>query len=180
MNFLDLVRKRESVRNYSTEPVPRVSIDKCLEAARLAPSACNSQPWSFVVIDDQRMKEKLADKAFSGIYSINAFVKQAPVIVAVITERSAYAAKLGGYFRGIRYSLIDIGIACEHLILQAAEEGIGTCWLGWFNEKGVKKVLGLPKSKRVDILISMGYPKENTQGDKKRKTLDEVRRYLSS
>ena len=141
MDFLDLVRKRESVRSYSVTPVPRELINKCLEAARLAPSACNSQPWTFIVIDDPETKKKLADTAFSGIYSINAFAREAPVLVVVITERSAYAAKLGAYFRGMQYNLIDIGIACEHFILQAAEEGIGTCWLGWFNERGVKKVL---------------------------------------
>jgi nitroreductase len=180
MPFIDLVRKRRSVRSYSSNPIPREIIDRCLEAARLAPSACNSQPWSFIVIDNPEIKNKLANNAFSGIYGINAFVKEAPVIIVVITERSTYAARLGSYFRGTRYSLIDIGIGCEHFVLQAAEEGIGTCWIGWFNEKAVKKVLGVPKHKKIDVLMSMGYPKEtDNKKDQKRKTLDEIRRYFS-
>ena len=179
MHFLDLVRKRRSVRTYLQRPVPRQIIDRCIEAARWAPSACNSQPWSFIVVDDEKVKDTLAAKAFSGVYGINAFVREAPVIIAVVTERSAYAARLGSYFRGTRYNLIDIGIACEHLVLQAAEEGLGTCWLGWFNERAVKRVLGLARSAKVDILICLGYPKEEAPSEKRRKTLEEVRRYPS-
>ena len=177
MPFLDLVNLRQSVRNYSRKPVPRSMIDRCIDAARLAPSACNSQPWSFIVVDDRETRDRMAKGAFSGIYAINAFVKEAPVIIVVITERSGYAAQLGSYFRGTPYNLIDIGIACEHLVLQAAEEGLGTCWIGWFNEKAVKKILGLGRGKKVDILISMGYTKEAEHRDKKRRALDEIRRY---
>lgn len=177
MKFLELAKKRQSVRKYSSQPVPRELIDKCLEAAQFAPSACNSQPWSFIVVDDEKVKNELTGKALSGIYSINSFAQNAPVIIVVITEESTYAAKLGGYFRGTQFNLIDIGIACEHLILQAAEEGIGTCWLGWFNEKEVKKVLGLPEKKKVHILISMGYPEVEGEKEKKRKPLNEIRQY---
>ncbi len=177
MEFLELVRKRQSVRDYSSRPVSREIIDKCLEAARLAPSACNSQPWHFIVLDDEKMKNRFADKAFSGIYAINSFAKQAPVIIVVVTERSIYAARLGSYFRGTQYNLIDIGISCEHLVLQAAELGVGTCMHGWFNEKAIKRFLGLPRDKKIDILISMGYPKETALRDKKRKELDDIRRY---
>ena len=179
MKFLELVTKRKSIRKYFSRPIPRTLIDKCLETARLAPSACNSQPWSFIVIDDEKAKNELTDKAFSGIYSINSFAKKAPVIIVVVSEKSTYAAKLGGYFRGTRFNLIDIGIACEHLILEAAEEGIGTCWLGWFNEKAIKKVLGLPKKKKVPIVISMGYPQVKGKRKKKRKSLNEIRRYFN-
>lgn len=180
MTFLDLVKARRSVRRYSRKPVPRRIIDRCLEAARLAPSACNSQPWSFVVVDAPDAVAAIAPRVFGGIYSMNSFVKDAPVLVAVVTERSTYAARLGGFFKGTQYNLIDIGIACEHLILQAAEEGVGTCWLGWFDEKALKKALGLPRGSRVDILISMGYAADVPKvGEKTRKPLDEVRRYAA-
>ena len=178
MSFLDLVRKRQSERKYSDKPVPRDMIERCLEAARLAPSACNSQPWTFMVVEGE-IKDRLAAAAFSGLYSMNAFAARAPVLVVVMTERSKYAARLGGQIRGVQYSLIDIGISCEHLILQAAEEGLGTCWLGWFNEKGIKKVLGLPRAARIDVIISMGYPESVSLRDKNRKSVDEVRRFLS-
>ena len=72
---------------------------------------------------------------------------------------------------------MDIGIACEHFVLQAREEGLGTCWLGWFNEKGVKKVLGLARNKNIDVIISAGYPEEEVAGAKPRKFLDEIRKY---
>lgn len=177
MTFLELVKKRRSTRKYSVKPVPRKAIDRCLEAARLAPSACNSQPWHFIVIDDEELKSALAEKAFSGIYSMNSFAKEAPVLIVVVTERSNYIARLGGYSKGIQYSLIDIGIVCEHLVLQAEEEGLGTCWLGWFNEKEVKKLLGLSKEKKIDVIISMGYPEGKEVRDKVRRSLDAIREF---
>jgi nitroreductase len=178
MKFIDLVKKRDSVREYSSKPVPREVIDQCLEAARLAPSACNSQPWYFIVVDDEKTKNKIVKKSMSGIYSPNKFVMTAPVIIVAITEHSTYIARMGGMLRNVKYNLIDIGIACEHLVLQAEELGLGTCWLGWFDESAVKKVLGLSKSTKVDVMISLGYPDENLPPKKRiRKSLDEMRHY---
>jgi len=177
MSFIKLAKERKSVRRYSTRSVPRDVIDRCLEAARLAPSACNSQPWSFIVIDSPTLKDDLATKAFSGIYSMNSFAKKAPVLIVVIRESSSYAASLGGTLRGLQYNLIDVGISCEHLVLQAEEEGLGTCWLGWFNEKAVRKTLKIPRSKRIDIIISLGYPESTEHKEKSRKTLEEIRKF---
>jgi nitroreductase len=178
MKFMDLVKKRDSVRKYSSKPVPRELIDRCLEAARLAPSASNSQPWSFIVVDDEKTKTEIVKKSMSGIYSSNKFVMTAPVIIVAITEHSTYITRMGGMLRNVKYNLIDIGIACEHLVLQAEELGLGTCWLGWFAENAVKKVLGLPKSTKVDVMISLGYPDENLPAKKRiRKSLEEMRRY---
>ena len=179
MKFRELVRIRQSIRNYSSMPVPRDSIDKCIEAARFAPSACNSQPWSFIIIDDPDLKNSFADVAFSGIYSLCSFARNAPVIIAVITKKSSYAASLGSFFKGTQFNLIDIGIACEHLILQATEEGLGSCWLGWFNEKKVKKFLDVPNKTNVDILISLGYPADDAIREKVRKSLPEIRHYYT-
>ena len=174
MSFLNLVRNRYSLRRYSPKAVPGESIERCLEAARLAPSACNSQPWRFIVVEEERLRTRLAERAFGGVYAMNAFAGKSPVLVVVVTERSRYAARLGGFLRGVQYSLIDIGIACEHFVLQAEEEGLGTCWLGWFNEKAVKRVLGLPRKTRVDIVISLGYAEEDEKQEKKRKSLGEM------
>jgi len=157
MSLLDLVRQRKSVRNFRDQPVEREKIMACLEAARLAPSACNSQPWKFIVIDDPKLKDKLSQVAFTGIYAINTFCKKAPVIVAVISEKGKFIARIGGMFRGTRYYLIDIGIAIEHFVLQAEEMGLGTCWIGWFNERAVKSILNIPQYKKIDILIALGY-----------------------
>ena len=178
MSFLNLVSKRQSVRSYKPNPVSHEIIDRCIEAARLAPSACNSQPWSFIVIDNPKIKSKVASTIFSGMYSMCSFAESAPVLIAVITEKPKLSAAIGGHIKGTKYNLIDIGIACEHLVLQAAEEGLGTCWLGWFNEKKVKKELNLPKSTKIDVIISLGYPLDETIREKQRKSIDEIRRYV--
>jgi nitroreductase len=180
VNFLDLARQRKSVRRYSSQKPEREVIQRCLEAARLAPSACNAQPWYFIVVDDPKTKDELAQAAFSGIYQPTRFAAQAPVIVALVRQPTAYVALMGKFFRGLAFSLIDIGIAGEHFVLQAAEEGLGTCWIGWFNEKAAKKVLGLSANQKLDILISVGYPPEGEVKQKPRKPLHEISRFLTN
>jgi nitroreductase len=157
MAILDVIRQRRSIRHFLDRPVEREKIMTCLEAARLAPSACNAQPWRFIVVDDKQLKDRLCDAAFGGIYSMNSFCKRAPVIVVVVSEKSKFLTMIGGLFRGTQYYLLDIGIAGEHFVLQAEELGLGTCWIGWFNERAVKSVLKVPKDKKVDILIALGY-----------------------
>jgi len=180
MNFTALVNKRQSTRKYADRQVDRELIDKCLDAARLAPSARNSQPWSFIVIDDPKSIASVSQKAFSGIYKSTQFAGKAPVLIVVVTEKADYVTRLGNLIRNIKYSLIDIGIACEHLVLQAEELGLGTCWLGWFSARGVRKALKLSRSTRIDILISLGYPLDpEYRRERKRRTLDEIRHYIS-
>ena len=157
MNFSDLVKHRRSVRDFMDKPVEREKVMMCLEAARLAPSACNSQPWKFIVVDDPQITQKLSNAAFGGVHAINSFCKEAPIIIVIVSEKSNFLSRVGSMFRGTQYYLIDIGIAGEHLILQAEELGLGTCWIGWFNEKAVKEVLNIPQDKKVDMLIAMGY-----------------------
>jgi len=173
MSLLHLIQRRQSCRNYLSTLVPKEALERCLEAARLAPSACNSQAWRFIVVQEPSLKAKLADKAFSGMYAMNAFAKEAPVLVVAVTERSKYMAQVAGATRGTQYNLIDVGIACEHFILQATEEGLGTCWLGWFDQKGVREALGLSKKDSLDIMISVGFPSD-AQREKIRKPLSEM------
>ena len=177
MTFLDLVNKRKSTRKYSSKPVPREAIERCIASARVAPSACNAQPWYFIIVDNKDLKSKVADAAFSTPYNLNSFAKDAPVLIVVVTERTKYITKVAGFFRGIQFALIDVAIACEHLVLQAAEEGLGTCWLGWFGEKKVKKILGIPDRKKIDVIISMGYPAKDEPKEKVRRPLNKIRRY---
>ena len=157
MALLDLIKHRKSVREFLSRPVEREKIMICLEAARLAPSACNSQPWRFIVVDDEQLKNKLCAAAFSGIYLMNSFCKTAPVMVVVISEKSKFLASIGGMFRGTKYYLIDIGIAVEHFVLQAEDLGIETCWIGWFDEVAVKSTLNIPQHKKIDVVIALGY-----------------------
>lgn len=180
MAFLDLVKQRRSIRGFLEKPVERDKIMMCLEAARLAPSASNSQPWKFIVVDDPQVKRKLCDAAFSGVYAINTFSKKAPVVVVIVSEKSKFLTRIAAMFRDTQYYLIDIGIAGEHLVLQAEDLGLGTCWMGWFDEKAVKEVLNIPRDKKVDILIALGYHAEGKVISKhNRETMDKIASFNS-
>ena len=180
MALLDLLKHRKSIRDFLDRPVERKKIMMCLEAARLAPSACNSQPWKFIVVDDRQLKDKLGDAAFRGIYSMNSFCKMAPVMVVVVSEKSKFLARIGGMFRGTKYYLIDIGVAIEHFVLQAEDLGLGTCWIGWFNERAAKSVLEIPHRKKIDILIALGYyDREKTRSEHSREPIDKIASFNS-
>ncbi|MBU2536314.1 MAG: nitroreductase family protein [Chloroflexi bacterium] len=180
MALLDLLKHRKSIRDFLDRPVERKKIMMCLEAARLAPSACNSQPWKFIVVDDSQLKDKLGDAAFRGIYSMNSFCKMAPVMVVVVSEKSKFLARIGGMFRGTKYYLIDIGVAIEHFVLQAEDLGLGTCWIGWFNERAVKSVLEIPHRKKIDILIALGYyDREKTCSEHSRGPMEKIASFNS-
>lgn len=179
MDLIEIIKKRYSVRNYTPRPVSTNDINECLEASRLAPSACNSQPWQFIVVNTPELKNKLSSAMLSGIYGLNAFIKDAPVLVVIVTEKSKCFASICNFVRDTRLYLIDIGIACENFALRAAELGIGTCILGWYNEKEVKKTLGIQKQKKVELIISMGYPADSFEPkEKNRKKLPEISRYM--
>ncbi len=175
-NFLELAGKRESCRKFNGKPVAREDLLKCVEAARLAPSACNSQPWKFIIVDDSALKIELCRAAFSAPYTAS-WPEKAGAILVVISERGNFTARVGNFVRDTRYYLVDIGIAVEHFILQAAELGLGTCWMGWFNEKGVKKTLGLPASSKVDIIVPVGYAETNETRKKVRRRIEETYKF---
>ncbi len=168
MNFLDLARKRYSVRRYKPDKVDRRLIMNAVEAARLAPSACNAQPWHFIVSDEPERVRSLAEATLLPLSKLNRFVSKAPVIVAVVAESPNLSSSIGGYVKNKPYYLMDIGMAAEHFCLQAAEDGLGTCILGWFNEKKVKKFLNVPKSRSIPLLITLGYPEEGIKPVKNR------------
>lgn len=173
-SFLDMVRTRESVRAYKSDAVPEESVNRCLEAARLAPSASNAQPWKYIVIHDEVLKNSIADAAHDRILSMNHFTKQAPVLVVVVREKANLESGAGQLIKNKVYPLIDIGISVEHFCLQAVEEGLGTCILGWFKEKKIKELLHIPKNLRAELIITLGYPASDKIRDKKRKTLDQI------
>jgi nitroreductase len=174
MEFLELVRARQSIRSYIQKPIEREMLLKCIEAARLAPSACNAQPWKFIVIDDRDLIIEIAQKICHSVYAINKFIKYAGALVVVVSDKERFLRKVGAYIRGTNYYLIDIGIACEHLLLQATELGLGSCWIGWFDEKRLKKILSVPRDKKIDVVISLGNYRENKLKIKSRRCLEEI------
>lgn len=170
----ETIQQRRSVRRYLDKSVEREKILICLEAARLAPSADNVQPWRFVVIDDPELKEKFSKKVFSGIYSISKFAAKAPVLILILARLDIIANRIGKQIQGVNFYLIDIGIAGEHIVLQAEELGLGTCWIGWFNSRNARKILRIPRKYKIVSLLSMGYYEKKPRREKKRKSLQEI------
>jgi len=176
--LLQLINYRQSDRAYLSTPIEKEKLERVLEAGRLAPSACNSQPWKFIVVGNQELKNKIADCTSSKVLGINHFTKQAPIHIVIVEEKAKFTANAGGLIKGKHFPLIDIGIAAEHICLQAAAEGLGSCMLGWFDEKKVKTLLNIPKSKRVPLIITIGYSEKETR-EKRRKNTDEIVSYNS-
>lgn len=177
MTFPELINQRFSCRRYKNQLVDPKKIEVCIEAARLAPSASNSQPWKFIVVNDPELKEKVTNETYSSLVSFNKFVHQAPVIVAIVLEKPKLITQIGKKIKNKEWPLIDIGIAAEHFCLQASEIGLGTCMLGWYNEKEIQKLLNIPSSLTIALLISLGYPEKETAPEKKRKSREEILSY---
>jgi len=171
MSFKELVNKRQSTRKYKNSTIPPELITSCLEAARLAPSACNAQPWKFIIVDDAALKSQVGQTAAS--MGMNKFCLDAPCIVVVVLEKPNVLSAVGSVLKDKEYALMDIGIAAEHFCLQAEDLGLGTCMIGWFDEKKVQKLLGIPKNKRVPLLITVGYA-DDPPRKKQRKAETEI------
>jgi len=175
MDFLELAHKRQSVRAYDpTRPLENDKLERCIEAVRLAPSACNAQPWKLVIVDDPDLKKKVSEAASAKWLGINHFTNQAQVLVVMVREDPNFTSKLGTVLKDKPYTIMDIGIAAAHFCLQAASEGLGTCIIGWFDETAVKKVLGIPKKKRAELIITLGYALKEGTREKARKRTEEI------
>lgn len=167
VDFYEVVRRRRSIRAYKPDPVEDEKLLRVLEAARLAPSAANRQPWHFIVVRDPEVKEKLG-KAYPREW----FVKAPVIIVACADPTVAWRRR-----DGEEYWKVDLAIAMEHLVLAAANEGLGTCWIAAFDERAVKEALGIPEHIRVVALTPLGYPAEEKGPVTDRKPLDQIVHY---
>ncbi len=175
--LLDLIKRRQSQRTYTDQPIDKEKLLHCIEAARLAPSANNSQPWKFIIIDNPGLKNTVAELTSTAIIPMNQFTKQAPVIVAVVREKTNLSTAVGRVLKDKNYPLIDIGITTAHFCLQATAEGMSTCIIGWFDEKKIKELLHVPKDLRLELLILVGYPPTNEIRKKKRKETNQILSY---
>jgi nitroreductase len=173
---LDLINSRQSDRKYSDKPVEKEKLERIIEAGRMAPSACNAQPWKFIVVTDPELVLKIADAASAKLIGMNSFVAQAPAIMVIVREKPNMSSKVGATIKNKDYSLIDIGIATENICLQAKAEQLGSCIIGWFDERQIKKLLKIPKSKRVELIITLGYSLSD-QREKRRKPAAETVSY---
>ncbi len=163
MDFHSLTLLRQSDRNYLDRPVENEKLERILECARMAPSACNAQPWKVIIVDLPELRNKIADATSSKIIGINHFTKQAPIHLVIIEEPGNYSSKLGGWIKKKHFPLIDIGIFAGHICLAAAAEGLGSCMIGWFDEPIVRKALEIPSAKKVALIVLIGYPGKETR-----------------
>jgi nitroreductase len=166
MDVFEAVKKRRSVRAYNVTPVPEEKLEKILEAARLAPSAGNIQPWHFIVVTDREKRKKLAE---TGRYA--KFLSESPIVIVGCGDQNASP----------KWYIVDVAIAMENMVLTATSEGLGTCWIGSFNEDKVKEMLKIPENLKVIAILAVGYPREkfDFQGKilklvRKRKHLKEI------
>lgn len=146
-------------------------MERVLQAACLAPSACNAQPWKFVVVDDPELAVKVG-RATAGL-GMNKFAKDAPVHILIVEESMNITSFLGAKIKDKYFPLIDIGIAAAHITLAAESEGLGSCILGWFDEKEIKKLVGIPAGKRLLLDITIGYAAKPKR-KKSRKPMEKV------
>ncbi len=172
--FQRILAGRRSIRRYLPTPVEPDKLRACLEAARIAPSAHNAQPCRIVVVDEPGLKDRLAEKAFSGLYRGSKFAAAAPVILVLLAKRSFVAHQLGSRYHRVHYYLVDIGVAGEHIVLQAQELGLATCWMGWFSRRHVRKVLNVPRRLKIVALMPVGYAEKRPTREPPRKTLEEM------
>ncbi len=167
MDVMEAVRIRKSVRKYRSEPVEEEKLMRVLEAARLAPSARNMQEWRFVVVRDAGTRARLREAAKN-----QRFVEEAPVVIAACAEQTDHVMACGQ----LSYP-IDVAISLDHLSLAAVEEGLGTCWIGAFDEGAVKEILGIPPHVRVVELMTLGYPADPAPVEKDRLPIDRIVRF---
>lgn len=173
-NFLELVAQRQSDRAFDpTRPIEADKLGRILDAARLAPSACNAQPYKLIVVDDPELKNRVADTTSSRLLGMNHFTKQAPVHIVIVEENPNFTSGVGAVVKDKHFPYIDIGIVAAYISLAAADEGLGSCILGWFDEKRLKSVLGIPSRKRVLLDIVLGYSAQPLR-EKKRKDMDKL------
>jgi len=176
MKTLDeLIKERRSIRKYLDKPVETEKLRAVIEAARLAPSACNAQPWRFVIVSEPELRNKLTEIGLGAVVP-NSWARTAPAVIIACSDLDLLTHNVAERIQGVEYHLIDMGIALEHIALKAVELGLGTCYIGWFNAKSIKKLLKLPLNWKVECLLTIGYPAETPESTK-RKDINEIYRF---
>lgn len=166
MDVFEAIKKRYSSRAYKNEPVDEEILQKVLEAGRLAPSAHNAQDWKFIVVKNQQKKEAIA-KACLG----QSFIAQAPVVIVGVSLDPQHLMA-----NEVSSGVVNLSIALDHMILEATELGLGTCWIGAFSQKEIKKILEIPQRYKVIALFPLGWPADRPK-EKSRKPLKEIVSY---
>lgn len=175
-----VIKERSSVRDYEDRPIEREKLELILESARLAPSASNSQPWRFHVVRNKEKIKSIAGRMPLGSQIvINSFIEQAPVVIVATAGPISFLRKFISFLINKRWYYLDVAIALEHMVLTAWDLGIGSCWIGWFDEKRTKKILNIPEDQEIIAFLTLGYPSKDCKvHPKNRKAPQEIFRYI--
>lgn len=168
MDFLELVEKRYSVRKFEKTPVEKELLDKILEAGRLAPTSCNFQPFKILVITDEAKRQ-----AMTGVYHQGWFA-DAPVIIGIFVDTTMTWKRADDK----DYGDVDAAIVMDHMVLQATELGLGTCWIGAFDAQKARNILSLPENLEPVLFTPLGYP-DAEKPPRKRKSIEDLVSYES-
>ncbi len=163
MELKEVIEKRKSIRDFEDTPVPEDKLLKVLEAARLAPSSSNRQPWKFVVVRDHKRRQELAQAAGGQTH-----IAKAPVVIVAVPTMPELVMK-----SGVPNYAVDLAIAVDHMTLAAVNEGLGTCWIGAFSQEMARDALKIPEGYRIVVLLPLGFPKQ-LEKPKIRKFLEEI------
>ena len=166
-NFEELIKQRESCRDFNGKLVKTKDLLKCVEAARLAPSACNAQPWFFYIVNNPQKIKAIANH-------LQTFNQTAGAFIVIVEKKPSIPVKCINGFKLQDYTKVDIGIAASHICLQATELNLSTCMLGLFNEKEIKEELAISAKERIRLIISVGYSDNLNAKPKKRKGLQAI------
>lgn len=169
MSLPELMRTRRSVRSYQQRPVEEEKLEQVLEAARLAPSAANRQPWRYIIVDDHETKERLR-----AAYDKEWFTQAPLIVVACGVPDEAWKKRRIFPPQTEEYWKVDVAISLQNLIMAAWEQGLGSCWIAAFDENKTKSVLGIPKNVRVLAMTPLGYPQDSQEPITDRKPLNEI------
>jgi len=167
MEFYEVIRTRRSIRSYTPDAVPDDVLERVMDAARIAPSGNNRQPWKFVVVKDEQLRRELVPLCFD-----QAFIAEAPILVVATGVDIKYNR---GNYMGALSMLVDVAIAVDHITLAARAEGLGTCWIGSFDNEKVKRLLAIPPEVQVVALTPLGSPTDPAfRGPGRRRPLEQI------
>lgn len=172
MDFHELVLRRESCRSFNGQPAEREKLVQMLKDAHSAPSACNSQPWHFVLADGENAR--IVAKAAQAGLGMNKFTDKCPAFIIICQGKGSFTARAGGKLAQIDYAPYDIGLATAHLIFSATAQGLSTCILGWFSKKQVKEAFHIPAGVQPVLALAVGYAEKTDVRPKSRRPFAEI------
>lgn len=176
MDYFELIAARESCRSFAPQGVEREKVERMLEAARVAPSACNGQPWRYTAVLKPELVRAVA-KCTQGA-GMNGFTDQCPAFIVVEGIKSNLSARVGGAVKGQPFAPIDLGLSVMQLCLAATAQGLSTCILGWFDAQKLRDLLDLGRDGQVRLVVCVGYAASGEIREKKRKPLEQLAKFI--